>query len=78
MHKKFIIGNWKMYTTAADATRLARAIMDGMSVGVGEECYILPLSSVVESFQVQPGMIKTIGGSKIVLPIIGPLAEKQA
>ena len=32
MHKKFIIGNWKMYTTAADATRLARAIMDGMSI----------------------------------------------
>ena len=32
MHKKFIIGNWKMYTTAADATRLAWAIMDGMSI----------------------------------------------
>jgi two-component system chemotaxis sensor kinase CheA len=42
---------------------LTLAIMDGMSVGVGEECYILPLSSVVESFQVQPGVIKTIGGS---------------
>src|SRR6185437_3784552 len=32
---------------------LTLAIMDGMSVGVGEEVYILPLSSVVESFQVQ-------------------------
>lgn len=32
MHKKFIIGNWKMYTTAAGATRLARAIVDGMSI----------------------------------------------
>jgi two-component system chemotaxis sensor kinase CheA len=32
---------------------LTLAIMDGMSVGVGDECYILPLS-VVESFQVQP------------------------
>jgi two-component system, chemotaxis family, sensor kinase CheA len=42
---------------------LTLAIMDGMSVGVGDEVYILPLSSVVESFQVQPGMIKTIGGS---------------
>src|SRR6218665_1191670 len=31
---------------------LTLAIMDGMSVGVGEEVYILPLSSVVESFQV--------------------------
>jgi two-component system chemotaxis sensor kinase CheA len=32
---------------------LTLAIMDGMSVGVGEEVYILPLSSVVESFQVK-------------------------
>ena len=31
---------------------LTLAIMDGMSVGVGDEFYILPLSSVVESFQV--------------------------
>ena len=36
---------------------LTLAIMDGMSIGVGDECYILPLSSVVESFQVEPGMI---------------------
>jgi two-component system chemotaxis sensor kinase CheA len=28
---------------------LTLAIMDGMSIGVGTECYILPLSSVVES-----------------------------
>ncbi|MBI5721859.1 MAG: chemotaxis protein CheW [Burkholderiales bacterium] len=48
---------------------LTLAIMDGMSVGVGEECYILPLSSVVESFQVQPGMIKTIGGSGRVVDV---------
>jgi len=48
---------------------LTLAIMDGMSVGVGEECYILPLSSVVESFQVQEGMIKTIGGSGRVVEV---------
>jgi two-component system chemotaxis sensor kinase CheA len=48
---------------------LTLAIMDGMSVGVGEECYILPLSSVVESFQVQSGMIKTIGGSGRVVEV---------
>ena len=48
---------------------LTLAIMDGMSVGVGEECYILPLSSVVESFQVQPGLIKTIGGSGRVVEV---------
>jgi two-component system chemotaxis sensor kinase CheA len=48
---------------------LTLAIMDGMSVGVGEEVYILPLSSVVESFQVQPNMIKTIGGSGRVVEV---------
>jgi two-component system, chemotaxis family, sensor kinase CheA len=48
---------------------LTLAIMDGMSVGVGEECYILPLSSVVESFQVRPGLIKTLGGSGRVVQV---------
>ena len=48
---------------------LTLAIMDGMSVGVGDESYILPLSSVVESFQVRPGLIKTIGGSGRVVQV---------
>lgn len=48
---------------------LTLAIMDGMSVGVGDECYILPLSSVVESFQVQPGVVKTIGTSGRVVEV---------
>jgi two-component system chemotaxis sensor kinase CheA len=48
---------------------LTLAIMDGMSVGVGEEVYILPLSSVVESFQVQDQTIKTIGGSGRVVEV---------
>lgn len=48
---------------------LTLAIMDGMSVGVGEEVYILPLSSVVESFQVGADSIKTIGGSGRVVEV---------
>jgi len=48
---------------------LTLAIMDGMSVGVGDECYILPLGSVVESFQVKPDMVKTIGGSGRVVEV---------
>jgi len=48
---------------------LTLAIMDGMSVGVGEEVYILPLGSVVESFQVKPGMVRTIGGSGRVVNV---------
>jgi two-component system, chemotaxis family, sensor kinase CheA len=50
---------------------LTLAIMDGMSVGVGEEVYILPLSSVVESFQVHEHTIKTIGGSGRVVEVRG-------
>jgi two-component system, chemotaxis family, sensor kinase CheA len=48
---------------------LTLAIMDGMSVGVGEEVYILPLASVVESFQVADGMIRTIGNSGRVVQV---------
>ncbi|RZI84011.1 MAG: chemotaxis protein CheA [Rubrivivax sp.] len=48
---------------------LTLAIMDGMSVGVGEEVYILPLSSVVESFQVNAEMVRTIGGSGRVVEV---------
>ena len=48
---------------------LTLAIMDGMSVGVGDEVYILPLSSVIESFLVEPGVIKTIGGSGRVIEV---------
>ena len=46
---------------------LTLAIMDGMSVAVGEEVYILPLSSVVESFQVKADDISTVAqGSQLV------------
>lgn len=48
---------------------LTLAIMDGMSVGVGAECYILPLASVVESFQVEPGAIKTVAGASRVVQV---------
>jgi two-component system, chemotaxis family, sensor kinase CheA len=48
---------------------LTLAIMDGMSVGVSGECYILPLASVVESFQVQAHSIKSIGGSGQVVQV---------
>jgi len=48
---------------------LTLAIMDGMSIGVGGETYILPLSSVVESIQVVPGMIQTVGTSGRVVRV---------
>ena len=57
---------------------LTLAIMDGMSVRVAEEVYILPLSSVIESFQVEPDTVSTIAqGSQLVkvrsdyMPVVG-------
>ena len=32
IRQKFVVGNWKMHTTAAEATLLAKAIVDGMGI----------------------------------------------
>lgn len=46
---------------------LTLAIMDGMSVRVSDEVYILPLSSVIESFQINPSDINTVAqGAQLV------------
>lgn len=45
-------------TTVRVRLPLTLAIMDGISVGVGAELYLLPLTAVVESFQAQPGAIR--------------------
>ena len=46
---------------------LTLAIMDGMSVGVEDEVYILPLSSVVESFLVNADDVNTVAnGTQLV------------
>ena len=46
---------------------LTLAIMDGMSVAVADEVYLLPLSSVIESFQVKSQSVSTVGqGSQLV------------
>lgn len=46
---------------------LTLAIMDGMSVRVSEEVYILPLASVIESFQIKPSDINTVAqGAQVV------------
>jgi two-component system chemotaxis sensor kinase CheA len=46
---------------------LTLAIMDGMSVRVSDEVYILPLSSVIESFQIKSGDINTVAqGAQLV------------
>ena len=46
---------------------LTLAILDGLSVGVGSEVYILPLAYIIESIQVEPRHINTVGGSAEVI-----------
>jgi two-component system chemotaxis sensor kinase CheA len=41
---------------------LTLAILDGMSIAVGGEIYIIPLTYIVESLKPQPGDIKTMSG----------------
>ena len=41
IRQKFIVGNWKMHTTAADATRLAKAIVDGISIMSGKDLSLI-------------------------------------
>jgi len=48
---------------------LTLAIMDGMSVAVNGDTFILPLANVVESLQVSPDMLRTVVGEGRVAAI---------
>ena len=50
---------------------LTLAIMDGMSVAIAGELYVVPLGSVVESFQAPPGTIRTMAGGGRVVKVRG-------
>ncbi|MHB1215916.1 MAG: chemotaxis protein CheA [Thiobacillus sp.] len=56
-------------TTIAIALPLTLAILDGMSVKVGEEVYILPLGYVIESLQPTAADVKEIAGQGRVVKI---------
>jgi len=56
-------------TTITISLPLTLAILDGMSIRVGEEVYILPLSCVVESLQPVPEDIKDISGKGTVIKV---------
>ena len=56
-------------TTIAISLPLTLAILDGMSVKVGEEVYILPLGYVVESLQPAASDIKEIAGQGRVVKV---------
>ena len=42
---------------------LTLAILDGQLVGIGEETYILPVISIIESLQVKPDCINAVAGN---------------
>jgi len=41
---------------------LTLAILDGQSIAVGSETYIIPLISIVESILIEPGMVNLVAG----------------
>ena len=56
-------------TTVAIRLPLTMAIVDGMSVAVGDEVFIVPLSMVIESLLPAPADIRTIAGEARVLRV---------
>jgi two-component system chemotaxis sensor kinase CheA len=56
-------------TTVSIRLPLTLAILDGMSVAVGDEVFILPLNMVVESLQPAEGEIRTIANDARVLRV---------
>lgn len=58
-------------TTISISLPLTLAILDGMSIRVGEEIYILPLGYVVESLQPTPEDVKDISGQGKVIKVRG-------
>jgi two-component system chemotaxis sensor kinase CheA len=58
-------------TTFVIRLPLTLAILDGMSVSVGAEIYIIPLSFIVECVRPEPSHIKTITGRGFVFEVRG-------
>ena len=50
---------------------LTRAILDGLLIRVGEEIYVIPLESVVESFQPKPAAIQMLERGRAVINVRG-------
>lgn len=58
-------------TSISISLPLTLAILDGMSIRVGDEVYILPLGYVIESLQPAPADIKQISGQGQVVKVRG-------
>jgi len=58
-------------TTISIRLPLTLAIMDGMSVGIGENNYIVPLTTIMESLRPRPEDVKSVAGSGRVVFVRG-------
>jgi two-component system chemotaxis sensor kinase CheA len=56
-------------TTISISLPLTLAILDGMSIRVGDEIYILPISYVIESLQPGAGEVRNISGAGQVVRV---------
>lgn len=57
---------------------LTLAILDGMSIGVGNEVFIVPLASVVESLQARKEDVRTVGGAGRVVRVRNEMVPLMA
>ena len=71
MRKKFVAGNWKMYTTAASAQQLARGIVEGL--GKEERVSV----AVCPPFPYLAQVGQAIQGSKVMLGAQNLYPEKE-
>ncbi len=58
-------------STVAIRLPLTLAILDGLSVAVGDQVYIIPLGFIIESFRPQAGDINEIAGQSKVIQVRG-------
>ena len=71
LRQKFIIGNWKMHTTAAEAGQLAKAIVDG--VGIEDRVSV----AVCPPFPYLALVGKILPGSRVALGAQNLYPEKE-
>jgi two-component system chemotaxis sensor kinase CheA len=50
---------------------LTMAVLDGLTVRIGEEAYVFPLASVLENFKPKPGTIQSLRGDRHVINLRG-------
>ncbi len=65
-------------TTVTIRLPLTLAILDGMSVAVGKETFILPLAAVLESLQPKAEDIRTLSGSNRMVRVRGDYVPMMA